>query len=493
MRYSVINIGPIVSTISAVRKPRELWSASYIFSFLMKCIIEVVEKYPDNYEIISPALDDYTGVKPDIPIGVYPDRLFIKYVSADGVCLSDMITAAKGIFSGKLGLEKSEVDDYFNLMLVTAEYDSDSEAILGLNQRADSLELYNRISKSESQDSITNLIKQEDRSPLFEAAGFKNGKFPIDTLAQIASKQLPMGGENYETEEDFYEGLLSKFGDKVKSYHKYICVVQADGDNMGKIVTSDALKNGDVKRISKALLEFGYQASRKIKDYGGLPIYAGGDDLLFIAPVRGCDSGNIFDLIKTIDECFGVVRDLVKSMEITCDENYIVPSMSYGISISYNKFPLYETFNIARRLLFGEAKDVKKHPQKNTIEWELTKHSGATFKGFISKSDESVYSGFLNLISQKQEEVLVSSVSHKIRENGKLIELWADDDKEEKDSRTDAFFNKIIDMESGTEYKESIRELMKDLYGKVAKKDLIQTMYGMVRTAKFINGEEIRQ
>ena len=70
---------------------------------------------------------------------------------------------------------------------------------------------------------------------------------------------------------------------------------------MGKIVSSISADN--VLKVSDALLEYGKKACEKIKSYGGLPIYAGGDDLLFIAPVNG-KNNNIFGLIDEIDKLY---------------------------------------------------------------------------------------------------------------------------------------------------------------------------------------------
>ena len=72
MKYSAINIGPIIATLGMARKPRELWAASFLFSHLMKCIYAEAEKV--NAVIISPA-------KPEIDknkVGIYPDRIYIK-------------------------------------------------------------------------------------------------------------------------------------------------------------------------------------------------------------------------------------------------------------------------------------------------------------------------------------------------------------------------------------------------------------------------------
>lgn len=59
--------------------------------------------------------------------------------------------------------------------------------------------------------------------------------------------------EYFKDEGDFYKHLKQKIGKKLKSHHKYICIVQADGDNMGSTVSHKQLNEGKVKEISEAL------------------------------------------------------------------------------------------------------------------------------------------------------------------------------------------------------------------------------------------------
>lgn len=49
--YTAFNIGPIYTTFIMGRRPRELWAASYMFSYLMKCIYDNVPKG----SVLSPA------------------------------------------------------------------------------------------------------------------------------------------------------------------------------------------------------------------------------------------------------------------------------------------------------------------------------------------------------------------------------------------------------------------------------------------------------
>ena len=48
MKYTAISIGPIIKTLAMARKPRELWAASYLFSYLMKCIYTAAEDAEAN-------------------------------------------------------------------------------------------------------------------------------------------------------------------------------------------------------------------------------------------------------------------------------------------------------------------------------------------------------------------------------------------------------------------------------------------------------------
>ena len=74
MKYTAINIGPIITTLGMTKRPRELWSASYLFSHLMRCI---VESLPED-RIISPATLNYSNIETDKTIGLYPDRVFVE-------------------------------------------------------------------------------------------------------------------------------------------------------------------------------------------------------------------------------------------------------------------------------------------------------------------------------------------------------------------------------------------------------------------------------
>lgn len=447
MKYTAITIGPIGHTFSLAKKPREFWAASYLYSHLMKSIILSLKN--NKFNIISPE----EPAQSKLGVGLYPDRVFFEGGEEFKFDIEK--------FCNELGI--LDAKDYFKVLQTSDEYDSAKSAIIGLNKKLDRLELSNYTFDNEAEEAIRFLLQKENKEvreknhnskwPDVFLEAFENKKFPIESLEDLARK--------YEVD-----------GEK-HSFNDYFCIVQADGDNMGKTI-----ENGDISKISQALISYAQDVVPMISKYGAMPIYAGGDDLLFIAPVVGKDEKNIFDLISDIDQVFA--KEFQK-MEGN-------PSLSYGISITYYKFPLYEAWKKASSLLSDKAKNVN---GKNAIAWELQKHAGSSFTGAFSKTNKDLYAAFKNIIAIKnQKETLVSAVSHKLRENESLLDLFKTSDN--LDVRLTAFFDKVIDAENAKDYKDAVKALLKQLY--VTKEDNItRTIYGMLRTAKFINGEEVKQ
>ena len=457
-QYSAINIGPIISTLGMARKPHELWGASYLFSHLMKCIYQVAER--EDVAIISPSKPS----EANIGVGIYPDRIFIK-----GSCdLNEIMRGALDIFYKDLGNPDLT---YFNLMASSCEAEKESEAIGILNKKLDVLELCKYAPEGDAADTIYNIISQREDSKLLEIATGRK-YFSFKDFESIARIRLDVDKNA-----------------SLKSHHKYICIVQADGDNIGSTVSNAGLKDGEVLKISKELVQFGEMSTQLIRDYGGLPIYAGGDDLLFIAPVIGKDGSNIFNLLDNLDsKAFKGVHDLVGNLGLTNKEGKkIEASLSFGLSISYHKYPLYEALETARKLLFEKA---KKEKQKNAVAWKLRKHSGGSFDAIISRKNNDLWDSFMSLILNTEDEETVSAVAHKIRQEETLVKIVLESENNE---RIDALFHKILEYdESKDGYFDAVKKIMPLLFKTSKGDDLSQTLYSMLRTAKFIKGEDLR-
>lgn len=486
-----INIGPVVKTLSLARRPRELWSASYLFSFLMEYIVDEADK---QGKIIAPKEWEKTEEYKDLPVGLYPDRIYI--MPNEGVVPDDILKPAWDRFCNSLGVTSC----YFNLMHTTCDRNSEVAAVTELNRRLDLLELCVQAPDSDPQEEIMGIIQEGKSSSLYKCAVGDDKDFSVETLAEISAAQLKMVVNEdiwmkYSSEARKDDGKgepYSVLGDDVMSFHRYFCVVQADGDNMGKTLTNKSLKDGSISKISEALWKFGVKATAEITEYAGMPIYAGGDDLLFLAPVRGKGSVSIFELLDRLEGCFQVVRDACKESLPELDDD-LLPSLSFGVSICYYKHPLYEALESARHLLFDVAKGVD---DKKAIAWKLEKHSGESFDASFSRKKTGLDEAFKNVVKQTVDGQTVTRAIHKCKNNWKLLTLCLQSDD---NNRLDSFFKTILEeTPQNRDYFEAVKKLMTELF-KVQKpedddnlKKYSNSLYSMLRTAKFINGEDVK-
>ena len=466
MKYTAINIGPIFSTLGMARKPGELWAASFLFSHLMKCIYQVAENR--KLEIISPAKPTTDNGE----VGLYPDRIFFKGEIDTGSLLHD----AMGVFFSNLSEGESPKPNlpdlnYFNLMTAHCEDDKESMAVGKLNRQLDVLELCNFAKEDNALETIYKIISKEGYASLYKLATGKDISFKsIEDIAKIGICNAP----------------------KEKSHFRYFCVVQADGDNIGTTISHKGLKDGDISEISQALVDFGSKATDLINKFGALPIYAGGDDLLFIAPVIGKDgSKHIFNLLDELESvAFKKVHDTVEKLHLKNDEGkYIEASLSFGVSITYHKYPLYEALETARTLLLEKAKGIN---DKKAIAWSLRKHSGGTFEAKFSRKGSNLWSQFLDLIKATTDDDTVSAIAQKIRQEEALVDIVLESERQEE--RLDALFEKVLEFDNSKKaYFDAVKAIMPTLYKVIGEDKTLFTkaLYCLLRTAKFIKGEDL--
>lgn len=495
-KYLAISIGPIIKTFSMARKSKEYWTASYMFSYLMQCILNVLTK-ETKLKLVSPFYKD--GKTLDKSVGLFPDRAFfevtgdIDIISLLGTAKEQFVDETK--FTKNSELNTEVVNSYFRIMYTFGEYNFCGEAISGLNKALDRIELNQTSWTPNDYDVIFSYLRTANNEcPLYRIAfGTDYNKIPtLETIAKGEANEKSSSGAN---EINF-------------SYQRYICIVQADGDSMGTVVSSFD-EESELLNFSEQLIGYGQRACNGIRDFGGLPIYAGGDDLLFIAPVCGKEGKTIFDLIETIDKEYEQIKKIVEERNIEVEKDgkteKIRTSMSYGVSIIYYKYPLYEAWEIARNMLFGVAK--KQVDGKNAIALNLRKNSGSDFRLMLSKSKDE-YPRLKSLIDLTPGESLVSSVAHKVRANEPLLSTFV---RADLSSRLKAFFDKVIDIEDKSiqaqSYIEKTREMLKlimDNYidrklvkaengtGKGATQQATELFYSILRIAKFIKGEEVK-
>jgi CRISPR-associated protein Cmr2 len=425
MRYIGLTIGPIDKTLAAARKTRELWGASYLFSYMMKEIIDgLLEKGINKENIIIPYAGDLDNRQYAYGAGIYPDRLIFRADENEMRELMNTIDEVSWRTAGKIAghIKKDtpevaeDIENYFHFHAVeTAEIKASKNPILEISPALETLDLEKKYIYHDDNAYLSQFLHQVNNSFLYQEA-FKDPitgnkqKERFESLIEIGTveleKHIPPAQYkdiisksfqkkkpeiNEETVIRELKKALAQAGKEklFKTCHKYTAIVRADGDNIGNLLETMGNDTEAIKRFSRHLKTFAQKAAGIIHQFGGTPVYAGGDDLLFFAPLVNTlnpDSvttqSTIFDLIDTLDNEFKKYFDTI--------------TLSYGVSITYYKFPLKEALETAQFLLFDRAKNIA---GKNAIAFQVLKHSGKTF-GAAFKKETGIYSQFKRLLRQ---------------------------------------------------------------------------------------------
>ncbi len=419
MKYIALTIGPIYKTLSNAKKPKELWSGSYFFSYLMK---KIIEKFKDR-KFITPYIKD-NSIFEESSIGLFHDRFIFESKEEDIELLSKVIDTCLQDISDKLHIELKSLKEYLQIHYDEFNLDDNKNPILEIMPYLDTKELFFKVS-SDADNSLIKKLRAKDNFLL-------DNKKIVDDLKQL-------------------------------TYHKYYCIVHADGDNMSEIIADKT----NIENISRNLFEYCKVSDKLIADFGGQTIFAGGDDLLFFAPVVGKDGSSIFTLCEKISEDF---------------KSRLKPAtLSFGISINYIKYPLYEALENSREQLFKYAKEDK----KDNIAFRVTKHSGQSFDTVVYKGDVNIYDKFLafveNIANTKDDTNFLHSIHHKI-DTHKIVLQKIMTEKEKLKNFFDNYFNK----EEHEEYREFFSTLIDFMY---VSQDL-KLVYATLRFMKFVKGDK---
>ncbi len=514
-KYTILSIGPIYNTLLQADNTRAIWTVSFMFSHLMKETIKILKSaYQDDF--LVPAIDDdfekYLQDKQHI--GIFHDRLIIKGDVAKEVndafaeALEDLAEIVVDVFSRtqekkykyvELDFDANEVrvfiKNYFQSYIATAEVSS-GNPILELSKYVDAIEYEPKLAPYEEKEylylffRLTNLGLLQDIAFGEDAQKVtKNRCFP--SVAEIAAWELikneidkwkkehlclkideaqklkeRIKNPNDEAQEIF-DALKKEKGEALKPYHKYVAIIHGDGDGFGKYLESigeDMNKIDKIKEFSKNVFNFVTVAKDKIEEYGGFSVVGSGEDLLFFAPVIN-EEKNIFTLINEIDKVFKANFE---------DPNL---SMSYGISVTYYKFPLQEALELSSQALWGDAKktiwvnktqdlssvDKDNAPSKNAVHIEIKKHSGQSHALTLRK-DTTLYSNFIKLLEQELDKNsslhLPHALHHSLSRVEKVINLMPTENIEHFFTN---MFNENVHKVKHKEALKSVQDILKEL------------------------------
>ncbi len=329
------------------------------------------------------------------------------------------------------------------------------------------------------------LIKEEftDR-PFLSTAEIACAEFWNDPNYTTNNLHKIINKDDENDQDKYYSKIKEIFENRFHTYHKYFAIVHADGDNIGKFIEKISGDGLLLAKFSENLLNFSKDAVKKIKDFNAIPIYAGGDDLLFFAPVahtKEKSNGDIIiektilDLIYEIDKLFDNYFTYYNKEGIDFEKNISEMdepvSMSYGVSISYYKFPLSEALTESRDRLFKYAKN---SPGKNAVAFRILKHRGQQFSAVFNK-DENPYKTFYKLVKEHLDnENYIHSIAHKFKpQNSVLYSIGKEEDEELRNKMFDNFFRNNFDesvhKKSETEltdFLQNVKQLFKEIYSK---------------------------
>lgn len=517
-KYIALTIGPIYKTLSIAKKTREIWSGSYIFSYIMKKIIFKLTEYRKNINFITPNIKNTSIFTSGKEVGLFHDRFIFEAENEDFNKLKEIINSVleelgNNIFNHlrqntKYNTIKKEnvlnfIKNYFIINFIEKDLEENENPILKLSKYLDSIEQYNK-PIPEGENYLSAFLKISNGSFLVKDS-FDEHRFDIQSLPEIATKELNKEIDknifNLEKDTDIYTKL--KELENFKNYHKYIAIVQADGDSFTNILKNNSEK---LSIISEKLFNYAEISHKIIKDYGGMTIYAGGDDLLFFAPVKNKEK-TIFDLLdeitKNFNEIFEEENEQIKNKNKKENEKNDIATVSFGLSISYYKFPLYEALGIASSLLFDKAKELP----KNNIAFQVIKHSGQSFGGVLNKlenvitSEEniklSIYTEFKNLLEETikindSDIKFLGSYHHKFFATYSIIEKIAHD-KIKLKNYFNNYFNEDIHVKNQPFFEKmlyfiNLVFISENFKSNKEKKEFI---YAVLRFIKFIKGDEL--
>lgn len=458
-KYIGITIGPIDRITMYVKSAHSIWASSYIFSYLAKHIIlhlkETCKIEDGNF--ITPVITK--DMFEPSPVGRFPDQYVIQIVGegeeADkkakkiidktkeatnnilGDIANDITTQIKeaDIKDIKEYLKRvikvyaveKDFDDTSNKTKIVSEFQQMFAAMECFDtyqqeERRNYLAEYFQPKTESKTESKTELLVNDTKEKQEQANNSRMFSSILECSAQIEKKKAS----------DYEEG--NNDDSNLKTFQKYIAFVAADGDNFGKTIAK-------LEEKSKYFTDFSSELRKVVSEYGGQTIFQGGDDIMFFAPIHNPKSElsnvtDIFSLINHIDKLFEeiVIKKLKEKDEkgdSVWDGLIDKPSLSYGVAIAYYKHPMNETRQRAIDLLH----QCKYSYNRNTIAWEVCKHSGQTFSGVIDKKEEkteekeqSVFAQMLSLISNSAnagmniDDNFLHSITHWIISHKEIIE-----------------------------------------------------------------------
>ena len=412
IKYIAITLGPITRVISLARKTRGMWAASYLFSYLAKHITEPFKER----KFILPYMGSKLFDEKSEGVGNFPDRYIFKTEEGDYEKLIETVNTVFNNLADNLRPEnktREEVKEmlmqYFKVYFYETERKPEQKEREFVGQCESQLALLEHReafipSIDDSEHYLSRLFNAEKKD--MRIMNFLLGDAGISKFKSIVEI----------TSQDEADNINPEF-----PYQRYIAIVYADGDSMGQAFAQ--VENSSI--LSEKLFNFNKMAIKTIGDFDGQPVFIGGDDLFFFAPIYNCGKGSILSLLQSLDNNF---REAL-------GENSPA-TLSFGVSITYFKYPMSEAVKLSQKLLEkakGQYVDNEVTPEKNNILFSIQKHSGhtrgallhkgcvETMKLYNAMADKYIVINSKNVKNEESNRMFLRSVMHNLREHEPIL------------------------------------------------------------------------
>ena len=487
MTHLAITIGPIYKTIQKARSTRDIWASSFIFSLMMKEILkQLSDKKKIGYKVkkvLAPSNNGIDSAATFHGAGIYPDRCFVQLTEA--FTDEEMSRFRDNVFNSLpngLGIHKN----YFHIYAVQAHFPpktissplEEDNIIFQLSKTLEDAELQQKFIQSGAPDMVKQLDnaikdlytlgmdqtdfirdskKQESRLPsLIEISthGLSQQSFYKETVTDEIWSNLRLPKKLQEEKDetilaDLKKALHENEGAAFKARHKYYAIVQSDGDSVGKIITEKGNDATAIGTFSQDLMTFSKEAAKDIANFGAIPVYIGGDDLLFIAPLINAANTSIFKLIEKLSAKF--------------EKALPSATLSFGVAIGYYKHPMSKALTTSYSQLFYGAKKLETEDnKKNALAFLVRKHSGQHFGTMLPKSG-TAFSTLCEMIAKYNniKNTFLSATMYTLQEQQYLLMNALES------NRTANFFENNFNEKSHSVNDEFLKEVEKlaiDIY-----------------------------
>lgn len=478
-RYVGITIGPIYDTLLEASSPAAMWLASSMFSDMTRQLCNEIDEQilsAEHYigKMYSPYYDRNEAKKAGA-VGKYHDRIIFYTTMPEEPLLGKLeeITIRVKHNIGQIVYdaigEGDKKDDFFQSYLQVHymflnESEVNGNIIKEISPYLDEMELMRTYPNASSYNPLRILFTGDTNGSnrLVRKSKFFKKREADETLGE--------NGKNLSSIETIAKCGEETAGNMKK--RKYYAFVAADGDAMGKTLeklVQDPSNPADktLEKFSQACLRYTEQAAQLINEFSGMTIYAGGDDLLFLAPLENKKGKSIFELCYDIQKCF---RNTINE-EINHDKKEElktgVPTLSFGIAMQYYKFPLYEALAKARSLL----DDAKKTAgiRKDSMSVQLTKHSGQTVQFELSNEERGLVKAFIE--EPYNDTKTINSIVFAIntyRPVFETLQTLAQQEKINREAFIEAWLN-LFDNINQTQYSPYVRDIADNHYQYIIK------------------------